>query len=167
MKIAVGADHRGSEVLDRIISLLSELGHDVAQIGTPPSDPGSCDYPDQAYPVASAVSNGEADRGILVCGSGIGMSITANKLPGVRAALVHDEVGADMSRRHNDANVICLPADMLGQRIISRIVTTWLQTEFEGGRHARRIEKITAIEQGRDPSSVGDPPSTNNIAAIG
>jgi len=96
------------------------------------------------------------ERGILICGSGIGMSIAANKVGGVRAALVHDEVSADMSRRHNNANVICLPADMLGPRIIDRIVKTWLDTPFEGGRHERRVQKIAAIERGDSPSSVAD-----------
>jgi ribose 5-phosphate isomerase B len=108
-----------------------------------------------AYPVAMAVSSGAVDRGILVCGSGIGMSMASNKVKGVRAALVHDEVGADISRRHNDANVLCLPADMLGQQTIEQVVAKWLRTEFEGGRHARRVNKITAIEQGLDPTDAG------------
>ena len=121
-----------------------------------PCSDRTCDYPDMAYPVSTAVSTGEADRGILVCGSGIGMCIAANKVKGVRAALVHDEIGAEMSRRHNDANVLCLAADLLGARIIERIVTTWLKTDFEGGRHARRVNKIAAIEEGRSPDTVAD-----------
>ena len=116
----------------------------------------TCDYPDMAYPVAVAVAEGRADRGILVCGSGIGMSITANKIRGIRAALVHDELGAEMSRRHNNANILCLAADLLGQSVIERIVQLWLKTEFEGGRHARRVEKIAAIENGQNPTETCD-----------
>jgi len=160
MKIAVGADHRGSEIKSRIAEWLAREGHELTVIDgcdrtAPDADP-TCDYPDIAFPVASAVASGTVERGILICGSGIGMSIAANKVGGVRAALVHDEVSADMSRRHNDANVICLPADMLGPRIIDRIVKTWLDTPFEGGRHERRVQKIAAIERGDSPSSVAD-----------
>ena len=133
---------------------LQAHGWQVLELGVPGEK--MCDYPDMAYPVAMAVSSGQAQRGILVCGSGIGMSIAANKIKGVRAALVHDEIGAEMSRRHNDANVLCLPADLLGPRVIERIVHTWLTTDFEGGRHARRVSKIVAIEKGRSPQSVTD-----------
>lgn len=154
MRIAVGADHRGVEMIGHIAMMLQHQGCQVLELGMCPTK--TCDYPDIAYPVAKAVSTGEADRGILVCGSGIGMSIAANKVKGVRAALVHDEIGADMSRRHNDANVLCLAADLLGMRIIERIVQKWLQTEFEAGRHARRVSKITAIEEGRSPASIAD-----------
>lgn len=159
MKIALGADHRGIEARNHLQELLKRLGHEVHVYGAP--DNRSCDYPDIAYPVAKAVASGQVDRGILICGSGIGMSIAANKVPGVRAALVHDEVGADMSRRHNDANVLCLAGDMLGLRIIDRIVTTWLRTEFEGGRHARRLRKIAAIERGQDPTAIDDPSNSS------
>src|SRR5438067_1053468 len=124
MRIALGADHRGIEVLNHLVDLLKRQGCEVRIMGA--CDNNSCDYPDVAYPVAKAVVTKEADRGILVCGSGIGMCMAANKVHGVRAALVHDEVGADMSRRHNDANVLCLSADMLGMRIIDRIVRGWL-----------------------------------------
>jgi len=151
MKIALGADHRGEEAVRSITAVLITQDHQVVQLGE--CKGRSCDYPDMAYPVARAVADGQADMGILVCGSGIGMSIAANKVKGIRAALVHDEVGAEVSRRHNDANVLCLPADMLGVRIIERIVAAWLRTEFEGGRHQRRIEKIAAIERGAAPSS--------------
>jgi ribose 5-phosphate isomerase B len=143
MKIALGADHRGHEVAAHLADLLGRLGHQVQRANR--YDGKSCDYPDVAYQVARAVADESADRGILLCGSGIGMCIAANKVRGVRAALVHDEVGADMSRRHNNANVLCLPADMLGNRFIDRIVQTWLKTDFDGGRHARRVHKITAI----------------------
>lgn len=162
MRVAIGADHRGTDVLNSLTDTLQRMGHDVVRIGLADAN-GSCDYPDVAYPVATAVSTAQADRGILVCGSGIGMSIAANKVRGVRAALVHDEVGADMSRRHNDANVLCLPADVLGLRIIDRIVQTWMRTDFEGGRHARRIGKISAIEQGLDPSALAAPADDSTV----
>lgn len=153
MKIAVGADHRATDVVKQVIQSLESAGHEVHQLGTG-CNTSSCDYPDQAYPVAKAVSNGEADRGILFCGTGIGMSIAANKVAGIRAALVHDEIGARICRQHNDANVLCLSADMLGMRIIEQIIDAWITTPFDGGRHARRIAKIAAIEQGLEPSSV-------------
>jgi ribose 5-phosphate isomerase B len=159
MKIAVGADHRATEVVKQIVQSLKTSGHEVQQFGVVCNTnhsgaTNSCDYPDQAYPVAKAVASGQADRGILFCGTGIGMSIAANKVDGIRAALVHDEIGARICRQHNDANVLCLSADMLGMRIIEQIIEAWLSTPFDGGRHARRIAKITAIEQGREPSSV-------------
>lgn len=154
MRVAIGADHRGQEVRQHLVELLKRSGHDVT-VTDSPGDGRSCDYPDVAYPVSKAVADGKVDRGILVCGTGIGMCIAANKIKGVRAALIHDEIGADISRRHNDANVLCLPADMLGMRIIDRIVVTWLKAEFEGGRHARRITKVSAMEQGGDPRGVG------------
>lgn len=100
-------------------------------------------------PPSRKVSSGEVDRGILLCGSGIGMCIAANKIPGVRAAPCHDDLSAEMSRRHNDLNVLCLSADMLGERLIDRLVEVWLNTPFEGGRHSRRIEKINELEQAR------------------
>lgn len=154
MKIAVGTDHRGAQAMEHIISALEHKGHDVTVIGS--CDHSICDYPDTAYPVAMAVANGQVDRGILACGSGIGMSIAANKVHTVRAALVHDEIGAEQSRSHNDANVLCLPADLLGMRLMLRIIDTWITTEFIGGRHARRIRKITAIEQGGNPADIND-----------
>lgn len=140
MKIAIGCDHRGTEVEHFLVSSLKREGHKIIDFGCPNEE--ASDYPDIAFPIAEAVATGEVDRGILIDGSGIGMSIAANKVKGVRAALVHDEVGADMSRRHNDANVLCLPADMLGHRIIERIVHTWLDAPFDGGRHERRMRKI-------------------------
>jgi ribose 5-phosphate isomerase B len=153
MKVAIGADHRGAEVLAHLNDLLLRSGYQVQASSR--GNSVSCDYPDIAFPVAQAVARGEADRGVLICGSGIGMCIAANKVSGIRAALIHDEVGAEISRRHNDANVLCLAADMLGMRFIDRIVQTWLRTEFEGGRHARRVRKIAAIEQGIDPVTLG------------
>lgn len=154
MKIAVGADHRGTEVRTHLIEGLRSMGHDVVDKGT--FDTKSCDYPDIAFSVAELVSRGDVERGVLICGTGIGMSIAANKVHGVRAALVHDEIGADLSRRHNDANVLCLSADMLGMRIIDRIVKIWMDVPFEGARHQRRKSKIKAIEDGRGPQSVSD-----------
>jgi len=154
MKIALGADHRGTDMARRILDRLHKRGDEATVYGELCAE--SCDYPDKAFAVANAVSRGEADRGVLLCGSGIGMCMAANKVKGVRAALAHDEFSAEMSRRHNDANVLCLSADLLGANLIDRILETWLATEFEGGRHARRVRKIAAIEQGRDPSTVRD-----------
>lgn len=144
MRIAVGSDHRGYSVKTKIVELLERLGQEVIDDGV--HDNESADYPDVARVVAKRISQGEADRGILICGTGIGMSIAANKFPGVRAAPCHDDLTAEMSRRHNDLNVLCLSADMLGERLIDRMVEIWLKTEFEGGRHARRLEKIGEIE---------------------
>jgi len=149
MRIAIGSDHRGYLVKTKVIELLDRLQHEVIDVG--PDNSESIDYPDIAFEVGRRVSAGEADRGILICGSGIGMCIAANKIPGVRAAPCHDDLTAEMSRRHNDLNVMCLSADMLGARLIDRMVEIWLSTPFEGGRHARRVEKITQIEQGRTP----------------
>jgi ribose 5-phosphate isomerase B len=149
MKIAVGSDHRGTHVKQRVLQLLKHLGHDVTDVG--PEGPGSVDYPDYALQVAVAVGSGQVERGVLICGTGIGMCIAANKFPGVRAAPCHDDLTAEMSRRHNDLNVLCLSADMLGERLIDRMVEIWLKTDFEGGRHARRVGKISDIER-QNPS---------------
>ncbi len=145
MKIAIGSDHRGFEAKERVKALLEGMHQEVVDRGTHGRQP--CDYPDPALAVAEDVSAGRAERGILFCGSGIGMSITANKVDLVRAALCHDELTAQMSRRHNDANVLCLPADLMGDALMQSIVKMWLTTEFEGGRHARRVEKILAYER--------------------
>jgi ribose 5-phosphate isomerase B len=146
MRIAIGSDHRGFQVKGKIIELLKRLNHEVVDVGTHSTE--SVDYPDFAQMVAVKVSRGEVDRGILICGSGIGMAIAANKVPGVRAAPCHDDLTAEMSRRHNDLNLLCLSADMLGEKLIDRMVEIWLNTPFEGGRHARRVEKISQLEQG-------------------
>jgi ribose 5-phosphate isomerase B len=145
MRIVVGSDHRGYQVKQKVIDLVRRLGHEVLDEGT--NGGGSVDYPDVAARVGSMVSKGDVDRGILICGTGIGMSIAANKFPGVRAAPCHDDLTAEMSRRHNDLNVLCLSADMLGEKLIDRMVEIWLNTAFEGGRHARRIEKIAELEK--------------------
>lgn len=146
MKILVGSDHRGQSVKRKIIELIAKLGHEAAAESTDAAC-GSVDYPDVAAHVASKVSSKEVDRGILICGTGIGMSIAANKFPGVRAAPCHDDLTAEMSRRHNDLNILCLSADMLGEKLIDRMVEIWLKTEFEGGRHERRVEKIAELEK--------------------
>lgn len=163
MRIAVGTDHRGLEVARTLGPYLQSKGHEVAVLGECAST--SCDYPDNAYVVGRAVAAGSYERGILVCGSGIGMSIAANKVPGVRAALVTDELTAELSRSHNDANVLCLSGDLLGQTLVRRIVDVWLATTFEGGRHARRVAKIKAMEEGREPTSV--PASVSGNATNG
>ena len=145
MKIAIGSDHRGFQVKGKLIELLKQLGHEAVDMGTHSGE--SIDYPDVAAIVGRMTAAGEVDRGILICGSGIGMCIAANKIPGVRAAPCHDDLTAEMSRRHNDLNVLCLAADMLGEKLIDRMVEIWLATAFEGGRHARRVEKITQLEE--------------------
>lgn len=145
MRIAIGSDHRGVTMRQNVLEILRGLLYETIDVGAPDSTP--VDYPDIAEEVASMVSNGTVDRGILICGTGIGMSIAANKFPGVRAAPVPDEMLADISRRHNDLNVLCLPADMMSTYTLERVVKKWLETAFDGGRHARRIEKITEIER--------------------
>ncbi|MEX0885663.1 MAG: ribose 5-phosphate isomerase B [Phycisphaeraceae bacterium] len=164
MIIAVGADHRGTVVLKTIAAAIEQQGFEIRYMGRR-ERAEACDYPDVAYPVARAVANGDADRGILVCGSGIGMCIAANKVKGVRAALVHDEIGAEMSRRHNNANILCLAGDLLGIRILERIVNVWLCTGFDGGRHARRVAKISAIEAGQEPDHEADATPATTPAA--
>ena len=144
MHIAIGSDHRGFDAKRRIVSLLKQLGHQVLDLG--PEGNESVDYPDFAFQVAQAVSEKRVDRGILICGTGIGMCIAANKVPGIRAAPCHDSITAEMSRRHNDANILCLSADLLGEELMDRMIRIWLETEFEGGRHARRVDKISRFE---------------------
>ena len=145
MKIAVGADHRGFNAKTHIKSVLQELGHAVDDFGTDSTKP--MDYPDPAAAAARAVQEHKCDLGILFCGTGIGMSVTANKIHGIRAALCHDELTAEMARRHNNANVLCLPADLVGEALMRRIVEVYLKTPFEGGRHEGRVEKINQIER--------------------
>ena len=147
MRISIGSDHRGYNMKTKILQLLEELGHTATDEGTNSTD--SCDYPDIAAIVGQKVSDGEAERGILVCGTGIGMAITANKYADVRAATCHDELTAEICRRHNDVNVLCLSGDMLGESRIDGLIKVWLGTDFEGGRHQRRISKIADIEKQR------------------
>ena len=144
LKVAIASDHRGVHIKDRLIQALEAHGFPVSDEGT--DSEKSVDYPDYAQQVARKVSNGEADRGILICGTGIGMAITANKFPRVRAASCYDEVMVEMSRRHNDVNILCLPGDMIGDRTVDELVLMWLNTEFDGGRHSDRVNKISALE---------------------
>lgn len=148
MKVAVGNDHRGVSAKQRIASVLADLGHEVLDLGA--GSAASVDYPDYAIPVAEAVASGQADRGVLICATGHGMCIAANKVTGVRAANCRDLVDAEMSRLHNDSNVMCLSADLLSEDAIERMVRTWLETKFEGGRHARRLDKIAKYEIDHD-----------------
>ena len=145
MRIAIGSDHRGWQVKARLVKMLQDAGHEMFDLGTNSAD--SVDYPDIASAVSSRVSAGDVDRGILICGTGIGMSISANKFSGVRAATCQDAFVAEMSRRHNDVNVLCLGGDLLGERLVDDLVGIWLKTEFEGGRHGRRIDKIGQLER--------------------
>ena len=145
MRIAVGSDHRGVTLRQSVLEILRSTPHEVLDLGTEDAVP--VDYPDIAEDVAAMVSQGAVDRGVLICGTGIGMSIVANKFAGVRAAPVADEMLADISRRHNDLNVLCLPADMMNNYTLERVLRTWLETAFEGGRHVRRLQKIEEIER--------------------
>ena len=145
LAIAIGSDHRGVHIKSRLVQALVAAGYTVIDDGTDSDD--AVDYPDYAQHVARRVSVGEADRGILICGTGIGMSIVANKFEGVRAASCYDEVMVEMSRRHNDVNVLCLPGDMIGERPVDELVLMWLQTEFDGGRHEVRVKKISDMEK--------------------
>ncbi|MFT3878291.1 MAG: ribose 5-phosphate isomerase B [Gemmatales bacterium] len=141
MRIAIAGDHRGFELKKRLIASLTKQGNTVEDKGT--SGPESCDYPDLAFIVGESVGQGHADRGILICGTGIGMCIAANKVLGVRAANCHDLITAELSRRHNDANVLCLSGDLLGEDMVERVVKVWLTTDFEtNSRHSRRVDKI-------------------------
>ena len=145
MRIAIGSDHGGFAMKQTIVGLLSELGHSYKDFGCFNSN--SVDYPDIAQPVAEAVAKRNFDHGILICSTGIGMSIVANKVPGIRAAVCHDTFSARRAREHNDANVLCLGEWVIGPGLMREIVTTYLSTDFAGGRHARRLEKIRAIER--------------------
>ena len=147
MKIAIGADHAGYLLKDHIRQYVLALGHQVIDEGTNASD--SVDYPDFAVKVAENVAAGRAERGILVCGSGIGMAISANKVPGIRAANISSQYEAQMSREHNDLNVLALGARILDESGATQIVQLWLSTPFSGGRHSGRVEKIHEIEKAR------------------
>jgi len=144
MKVCIGSDHAGFIVKEHLKKALKEWGHDVTDVGAPSEE--SCDYPDFAEKVARCVGKGDAERGILICGTGIGMSIAANRVPGVLAACVHDRVTAEMSRRHNNANVFCAGSRIVPAGEIEANLRVWLDTPFEGGRHARRVEKIRKMD---------------------
>jgi len=152
MKIAIGSDHRGFRAKQQVKAIVAELGHECVDFGTGDNNP--IDYPDLAYLAATAVSKKQAERAILACATGIGMSMAANKVPGIRAALCHDDLSAQISRDHNDANVLCLSADQVGSVLLRKIVEVWLTTEFSGGRHERRVRKIHVIEEGKDPRDI-------------
>ncbi|MCR9075533.1 MAG: ribose 5-phosphate isomerase B [bacterium] len=153
LRVVVGTDHRGTHAGEHVLRTLERLGHEGYIVN---ACEGSCDYPEQAYLVGEEINSGNAQRGVLICGTGIGMSIAANKIKNLRAALVHDELTAQLSRSHNDANVLCLSADLLGERLIEKIIEAWMSADFEGGRHARRVKKICSIEEGLDPRQVTD-----------
>lgn len=144
MKIAIGSDHRGFAHKERIARLLQERGLKVADFGCASTE--SADYPDAALPAAELVAAGEAEAGILICGSGIGMSIAANKVKGIRASLCFTEAQARTTRQHNDSNVLCLSGDAISPETAVSLAEAWLAASFEGGRHARRVAKITAYE---------------------
>jgi ribose 5-phosphate isomerase B len=144
MKIAFAADHRGYPLKEYLKGVAAELGHDVADFGTDCEE--SCDYVDFGRKAAEAVARGEAERGVLVCATGLGMSMAANKVPGVRAALCWTVYMARLTRAHNDANVLVFSGDQTGFQYAREMLTAWLETPFEGGRHARRVDKIKAIE---------------------
>lgn len=152
MRIAVGSDHRGLSMRTKLVAFLRELGEEVIEVGD--IGPDEIDYPDVAADVARKVACQQADRGILIGGTGLGMCIVANKVPGVRAAPCHDYVTAELSRRHNDLNVLCLSADVIGERLVDRLVEIWLRTPFDGGRHARRNGKIAQLEGRNGKDSV-------------
>ncbi|MDO5309421.1 MAG: RpiB/LacA/LacB family sugar-phosphate isomerase [Planctomycetia bacterium] len=148
MKIYIGSDHHGVDVRFNLGRLMESLGHEVVDVGPKSDQEKSTDYPDVAAEVALAVSQGRADRGVLICGTGIGMSIVANKFPGVRAAPILDVFCAELSRRHNDLNVLCLSAEMTTESSMTDVVRAWLRTEFPGElRHRRRLKRLEAIEQ--------------------
>ena len=147
MKIAIGNDHAALELKNHIVDYLVKEGHEVVNFGT--DTPASTDYPIYGARVAHAVANGECERGVVICGTGIGISITANKVKGIRCALCSEPVSAKLTRQHNDANVLAMGARIIGPAMAEEIVHTFLTTEFEGGRHSRRVDLITKLENGQ------------------
>ena len=145
MKIAVACDHGGLALKQVLLDYLQKNGYEVCDFGTNTAD--SCDYPDHALPAAESVARGECERGILICSTGIGISIAANKVRGIRCAHCHDTYSAKYTRLHNDANMIAFGQKIIGDGLMLEIVDTFLHTEFEGGRHQRRVDKISAIEE--------------------
>ena len=144
MKIAIGCDHGALDLKNKVIAHLTAKGYEVVNFGTDTLD--SCDYPDFAGPAAKAVASGECAKGIVLCTTGIGVSITANKVKGIRCALLSDVMSARMTRQHNDTNMMAIGAAVVGPMLALEIIDTWLGTEFEGGRHQRRIDKMMALE---------------------
>jgi len=147
VRVAIGSDHAGFEMKESLKEYVKSLGHEVEDFGAPSADP--VDYPDIGYRAAKEVASGRFARGVLICGTGIGMSIVANKVPGVRAALAGDVESARLAREHNNANVLALGARIIGLDLAREIVRIFLETEFAGGRHARRVDKITLGEAGK------------------
>ena len=145
MKVAIAADHGGFELKDSMVEYIKSLGNEVVDLGTNSAD--SVDYPDYAKKVCEEIQQGNSDFGILICGTGIGMSLAANKFEGIRAACVSDVYSAKMSRNHNNANVLCIGARVIGDEVAKLIIKTFLENEFEAGRHQRRVDKIMAIEK--------------------
>jgi len=144
MKIAIGCDHGALDLKNKVIAHLTAKGYEVVNFGT--DTPDSCDYPDFAAPAAKAVASGECDKGIVLCTTGIGVSITANKVKGIRCALLSDVMSARLTREHNDTNMMAIGAGVVGQMLALEIIDTWLGTEFTGGRHQRRVDKMMALE---------------------
>ena len=144
MKIAIASDHGGFDLKEQVKSWLQEMGHEAEDFGCLNKE--SCDYPDFGAAAARAVASGQCERGIVICTTGIGISVTANKVKGIRCALCGEPWSAEMTRRHNDANMLAMGAGVVGPLLARRIVETFLTTEFEGGRHQRRVDKITAVE---------------------
>ena len=153
--VALGADHAGWELKEALKAWLIDQGHQVLDFGTHSPDP--VDYPDYAEQVAEAVTVAKMERGILVCGTGIGMAITANKVPGVRAAACSDLYTARMSREHNDANVLALGGRLMGREMALEIAKAWIETGFAGGRHSGRVDKISAVERRYTDRAASDP----------
>lgn len=145
MKIALASDHRGFEFKDHILTFLKNMDHEVVDFGASNGN-DSVDYPDYGVLAAKSVGNGECERAVLVCGTGLGMSLVANKVKGVRATVCHDLFTVEMSRKHNDSNILCLGADVVDQKLLDKKIKLWIETPFEGGRHARRVGKIMDIE---------------------
>ncbi len=145
MKVAIAADHGGFELKEHVKKIMDSMNIEYVDLGTESVE--SVDYPDYAFPVANMVAKGEVDRGILICGTGIGMSISANKVKGVYAALVHDCYTARVTRQHNNSNVLCLGGRTVGFNVAEEIVKIWLAEDFEGGRHERRVNKIIDLER--------------------
>ena len=148
-RIPIASDHAGYELKERLRKVLEEAGYEVEDIGT--HSPSSTDYPDYAHPLAQEVSDGRAQRGVLLCGTGLGMSYVANRYPNVRAGVAWSPEVAELARKHNDANILVLPARFVSEEDGIRILRTWLDTPFEGGRHGRRVEKIERTDEREEP----------------
>lgn len=154
MRLAIGSDHAGFALKEHLKTWLAARGHDVLDLGT--DSESRCDYPDFGFLVAQAIVRGEAERGILICGTGLGMAITANRLTGVRAASCTMEYAAEMARRHNDANVLTMGARLVTRELAERLVDVFLSTPFEGGRHEERVRKMDRVPRGVSPAGRKD-----------